>query len=70
MPSVDDTNVTTMLLAFLAEEEANVASAEEEVLRCTAAVEHHKERIRRLRAALEALGVEAGSYTVDTPSIM
>lgn len=52
-------NVITYYLDCLVREEANVLATEEEVSCCLEAVEQHKDRIRRLRAALEVLGVES-----------
>jgi len=51
-------NVAAFLLAALSEEDANVVTAEEELAKHLAAVEHHKERALMLREALEALGAE------------
>lgn len=46
-----------LLVKCLTHAEACVVRAEEEVLRCEEAIEHHKARVRRLRVALEAMGV-------------
>lgn len=54
----EDGNVPSFLLALLSEEDANVITAEEELAKRLAAVEHHKERVLMLREALEALGVD------------
>jgi len=52
-------NVKTLLLKLLTREESNVVTAKERVAQCSAAIEYHKERVQKLRAALEALGVDA-----------
>lgn len=54
----NEINVTTILLETLAIEEANVATFEREVERCFEIVEYQKEKVQRIRDALQALGVE------------
>ena len=48
-------NVETLLLKALAQEESNVIAADKELQHCLAAVQHHQERLQRLRAAIQAL---------------
>jgi hypothetical protein len=57
------TNVATMLLSLLLEEEANVVSAEEEVTRCQTKAERHRQKVAKLRQALQALGIDRGERT-------
>lgn len=56
-PELDE-NVATFLLGALSEEDTNVVTAEEELTKRLAAVEHHKKRVLMLREALRALGVD------------
>lgn len=56
-----DTNNEIFLLSVLIEEEGNVVTAETEARRCEESVREHKQRLDKLRNALNVLRVETKS---------
>lgn len=65
----NEAKVGALLLGVLSEEDANVVAAEEEVTKCLAAVDRHKQRRLMLREALRALGVDPDNTQLAVGSV-